>query len=168
MVAEEDFPASGENKEKLRFLLNYAVLALSGHNTQPWLFKVNGGEVELYADRTRGPPVVDPEDRALVISCGAALFHLRVAIGHFGYADETPLLPNAGDSDLLPACGWVRSWKPRMRIDSSSEPSLDAARTADPSRHAPSRRHCSPPWKTQRAGKELGCTSCKTRTSATR
>ena len=81
--------------------MNYAVLAPSGHNTQPWLFRVGNGEVDLYADRTRGLPVVDPEDRALVISCGAALFYLRVAIGHFGYAGEVQTFPDPDDQDLL-------------------------------------------------------------------
>ena len=69
-ISEEAFPIQGRPKEKLRFLLNYAVLAPSGHNTQPWLFRLRDDKVELYADRTRGLAVVDPEDRALVISCG--------------------------------------------------------------------------------------------------
>jgi hypothetical protein len=55
----------------------------------------------LYADRTRRLPVVDPEDRALVISCGAALFYLRVAIGHFGYAGEVQTFPDPDYQDLL-------------------------------------------------------------------
>ena len=100
-VAEGDFPKSGDAEEKLRFLLNYAVLAPSGHNTQPWLFKVSNDEVELYADRTRRLPVVDPEDRALIISCGAALFYLRVAIRRFGYTGEVQTFPDPGDPDLL-------------------------------------------------------------------
>jgi nitroreductase len=81
--------------------LNYAVLAPSWHNTQPWLFRVRANEVKLYADRTRGLPVVDPEDRALIISCGAALFYLRVAIRHFGHADEVESFPDSDDIDLL-------------------------------------------------------------------
>lgn len=40
-VSEEEFPLQGGPEEKLRFLLNYAVLAPSGHNTQPWLFRLN-------------------------------------------------------------------------------------------------------------------------------
>jgi hypothetical protein len=100
-VSDDIFPRSGEAEERLRFLLNYAVLAPSGHNTQPWLFRVGNGEVDLYADRTRGLPVVDPEDRALVISCGAALFYLRVVIGHFGYAGEVQTFPDPDDQDLL-------------------------------------------------------------------
>jgi nitroreductase len=100
-VSEQGFPRSGEPEEKLRFMLNYAVLAPSGHNTQPWLFKRGDEEVELRADRTRGLPVVDPEDRALLMSCGAALFYLRVAMKHFGYEDEVEVLPDPHDPDLL-------------------------------------------------------------------
>ena len=100
-VSEEAFPIQGSPEEKLRFLLNYAVLAPSGHNTQPWLFRLSGDEVELYADRTRGLPVVDPEDRALTISCGAALFYLRTALRHFGYAGELETFPSPEDPDLL-------------------------------------------------------------------
>jgi nitroreductase len=100
-VSEQDFPQSGRAEEKLRFMLNYAVLAPSGHNTQPWLFKVRDDTVELCADRSRALPVVDPEDRALTISCGAALLHLRLAARHFGYADEVNVFPNPEDADLL-------------------------------------------------------------------
>jgi hypothetical protein len=100
-VSEGDFPTTSGTEEKLRFLLNYAVLAPSSHNTQPWLFRIGGTQVELYADRSRALAVVDPEDRALIISCGAALHHLRVALRHFGYADEVKVLPDASDSDLL-------------------------------------------------------------------
>lgn len=101
-VAPHAFPDGGDTAEKLTFLLRYAVLAPSGHNTQPWLFSVDGDSVELFADRTQALAVVDPDDRALTISCGAALFNLRVALRRFGFRDDTyDLLPNPGDPDLL-------------------------------------------------------------------
>jgi hypothetical protein len=100
-ISEDDYPTAGVPEEKLRFILNYAVLAPSGHNTQPWLFSVHDDEVELRADRTRGLPVVDPEDRELIISCGAALYCLRVAMKHFGCEDEVEVLPDPDDPDLL-------------------------------------------------------------------
>ena len=100
-VDEAAYPHAGQPWEKLSFCLNYAVLAPSGHNTQPWRFKLGLDEVKLYADRTRALPVVDPHDRALAISCGAALFHLRLAIRYFGHADEVYLFPDALDRDLL-------------------------------------------------------------------
>jgi len=46
-------------------------------------------------------PVVDPEDRELTISSGAALFNLQLAISYFGYNYETKLIPNVEKQDLL-------------------------------------------------------------------
>lgn len=100
-VDEAAYPHSGQPWEKLSFCLNYAVLAPSSHNTQPWHFRLGLDNVKLYADRTRALPVVDPHDRALAISCGTALFHLRLAIRYFGHADEVFLFPEAIDHDLL-------------------------------------------------------------------
>ena len=100
-VSAEDFPHFGTEAAKLEFLLGYAVLAPSSHNTQPWLFRIRGDEVELYADRTRACRVADPDDRELIISCGAALCQLRIAMRHFGYLGKVKILPDHGDSDLL-------------------------------------------------------------------
>jgi len=41
-ISEEGFPVHGGPQEKLRFLLNHAVLAPSGHNTHPCLFRLSG------------------------------------------------------------------------------------------------------------------------------
>lgn len=82
-------------------LLHYAVMAPSGHNTQPWLFRISGGAAELLCDRSRWLPTVDPEGRELVMSCGAALLNLRLAIAHFGYEAEIGVLPEASNEDLL-------------------------------------------------------------------
>jgi hypothetical protein len=35
-VRESDFPINGSDEEKLKFLLSYAILAPSSHNSQPW------------------------------------------------------------------------------------------------------------------------------------
>ena len=82
-------------------LLHYAVMAPSGHNSQPWLFRINGSVVSLYQDRSRWLPIVDPHGRELTMSCGAALLNLRIAIAHFGLAETTELLPDENDPDLL-------------------------------------------------------------------
>lgn len=99
-ISEKDFPSKDSTADKLRFMLNYAVLAPSGHNTQPWLFKIIDDGIEIYADGSRALPVVDPDDRELIISCGAALSHLQLAMRHFGYADKTAILPEE-NSDLI-------------------------------------------------------------------
>lgn len=101
LVQETDFPVHESASEKLRFLLNYAVLAPSRYNTQPWLFKITGNDLRLYADRTRALPVSDPNDRALILGCGGALYHLRIAIRHFGYRVMLHTFPDLNDEDLL-------------------------------------------------------------------
>lgn len=100
-VSEADYPADAPDREQLRHMVGYAVLAPSAHNTQPWRFRVTPAGIELHADRARGLPVSDPDGRELVISCGAALFFLRVAIRRFGHMDRVHLLPDPSRPDLL-------------------------------------------------------------------
>ena len=100
-VRESEFPARGSTEEQLRFFLKFAVLAPSGHNTQPWRLRVADGRVWLYADRSRRLPVADPDDRELTISCGAALYHLRLAMRYFGQAETVEAVPDPADPDLL-------------------------------------------------------------------
>jgi hypothetical protein len=84
-------------KRVLRLAIEYAVLAPSSHNTQPWLFRVHDNNLELYADRERGLKVVDPEQRELVMSCGAALYNLRLTLRSFGYTETTELFPHSNN-----------------------------------------------------------------------
>jgi len=100
-VSREDYPADGSEIEKLKFMLRYAILAPSGHNTQPWIFKITNSHIEVYADRGRELPEVDPEHRELFISCAAALFNLRAAIRYFGYEDHVEILPDSKNANLV-------------------------------------------------------------------
>lgn len=85
----------------VRTLVASAASAPSSHNTQPWLFRAKGDAIELLADRTRALPVNDPFDRELTISCGAALFSLRVAAAAHGLASRVDLLPDGPTADRL-------------------------------------------------------------------
>ena len=80
-----EFPADGDFDERARFLLRYATLAPSSHNSQPWAFDIGDGEVRLFADDSRRLPVADPDRRELHLSLGCALENLVVAARHFGY-----------------------------------------------------------------------------------
>lgn len=81
--------------------LSNAVQAPSGHNAQPWRFRVIPNGVELYADASRRLPVVDPEGRELAISCGAVLYYLRLTLRHFGLTPTVAILPSPGRPDLV-------------------------------------------------------------------
>lgn len=107
-VREQDYPAAATRWEQLRFLLHYAALAPSSHNTQPWKFRIlHAGEgVELYSDSTRGLLVADPDRREMMLSCGAALLNLRLAMEYFGPRTYTTLLPDEDEPDLLARVDW--------------------------------------------------------------
>jgi nitroreductase len=100
-IESGEFPTASTTAQKLKFLINYAILAPSGHNTQPWQFKIINEGIELFADKNRALPVVAPNDRELIISCGAALFNLRLAIRYFGGRDLVETFPDSNNSNLL-------------------------------------------------------------------
>ncbi len=104
-LRDEAFPLSASPAEKLAFLVRYATLATSGHNRQPWRFVTRGKTLELWADRSRSLPVLDPHDRELVISCGCALMNLRLSLHRFGYLGSVEPLPDSGEPDLLAVIG---------------------------------------------------------------
>lgn len=105
-----------------RYLVAEAVWAPSVNNTQPWRF-VTGGEpasqhgsqqesqhggqqICLHADTGRRLTVADPDGRELMISCGAALFNVRLALRSMGYVPETSVLPDPGQPTLVARVTW--------------------------------------------------------------
>ncbi len=100
-VTERDFPGWGGPSGQLRFLLQWAVLAPSRHNTQPWQFEIEGDEVRIYADPRRMLPATDPDGRQLLMSCGAAMVNLRLAARHFGHATSAEILPGHRHDGLV-------------------------------------------------------------------
>jgi nitroreductase len=109
--ALDEFPLTGTTADKLRSSVRYAVRAPSSHNSQPWRFVLVGETLELRPDRTRALPVVDPDDRELIISCGGALFFLCLALRHFGSAPQVERLPNPDDPDLLARVRLTGGWE---------------------------------------------------------
>lgn len=85
----------------VRAALELAVRAPSVHNSQPWLWRVGDHTVHLYADTGRQLPYTDPDQRDLLVSCGAALHHLRVAARMLGWQTSVHRLPNPAEPDHL-------------------------------------------------------------------
>lgn len=89
-------------------LVATAARAPSIFNTQPWLFRATRYSIELYADPTRKLRA-DLAGREMLVSCGAALFGLRLAIRSLGYQPDVKLLP---DPDRLKLLARVRLGEP--------------------------------------------------------
>lgn len=68
--------------------------APSVHNSQPWLWRIGERSLHLHGDMERWLPATDPDARDLVISCGAALHHVRIALSAAGVRTVAHRLPN--------------------------------------------------------------------------
>ncbi|MCW2542631.1 MAG: hypothetical protein JWM40_183 [Frankiales bacterium] len=87
--------------EQLRHVVRTAGLAPSVHNTQPWRFALLPDGLELRADPTKGLQVLDLDGRQLHLSCGAALYHARVAARALGLNARIRLLPDESAPTVL-------------------------------------------------------------------
>ena len=81
--------------------LELAVRAPSLHNSQPWRWVAGGGVLELFADPTRIGRSTDSTGREVLISCGAVLDHLRVAMAAAGWDTNVDRFPNPNNHDHL-------------------------------------------------------------------
>jgi len=92
----------------MRAALELAGRAPSLHNSQPWRWRITDHTGQLYADDTRLLPATDPTGRELVISCGAALHHARVAFASMGWRSLVRHLPNPAEPNHLASMEFAR------------------------------------------------------------
>ena len=74
------------------YLIEVAGRAPSVHNTQPWRFEVSEDAIELYADPSR-QLLEDRAGREMIISCGAALYGLRLGVRSLGRQPVVEVFP---------------------------------------------------------------------------
>lgn len=98
LASEDGFPWRQPRLDQVRFVLNYAALAPSLYNCQPWRFRATEERVEILADRSRALPSADSEGRVSMISAGAASFNLGLALRFFGFE---PVPDEKTEGDVL-------------------------------------------------------------------
>lgn len=108
-VQEHDFPHDGTPNAKLQFLLHYAILAPSSHNTQPWKFAVGVDQITIFADKSRWLRIADQDQRELYVSLGCALENMLVAAEHFGYAYRVTYCPEPANGELAATVSFMPS-----------------------------------------------------------
>ncbi|WP_026240413.1 nitroreductase family protein [Parafrankia discariae] len=92
---------AGVGREVAVEVVTTASLAPSIHNTQPWRWRLAEGRLTLRPDVERRLAVLDPDGRQLLVSCGAALLHARLAFRVLGFEPVVELLPETTGSGGL-------------------------------------------------------------------
>ena len=98
--------------DEVASVISLATRAPSLHNTQPWKFRPRPDCIELLADPDRKLTAVDPAGRELLISCGAAVFGLRLGLRRVGCLPGVALQPDPAEP-LLVARVWPAGHAPR-------------------------------------------------------
>ncbi len=83
-----------------QYLIATAARAPSVHNSQPWRFRVSPSAVQLWCDPRRKLSA-DAIGREMLISCGAALYGLRLAVRSLGFQPVVKTLPDRSLLGLL-------------------------------------------------------------------
>lgn len=122
----------GPGRLRLESLLDYAVLAPSSHNTQPWTFAVSGDEIRVFVDRDRWLRIADADQRELYVSAGCALENLLVAAAHHRYKGRVSYVSEDREDGLAA----IARLEPGGRAADRRAPLFDALR-----RRQTNRRH---------------------------
>jgi len=93
IISSNHIPMKAQNTDYIH-MIEYAIKAPSGHNTQPWLFKINNDNIEVLPNLQKALPVVDPDNRELFISLGCAIENLCIAASNKGYKAEPVIFTN--------------------------------------------------------------------------
>ena len=82
-------------------MVEYATKAPSGHNTQPWIFRIKESVIEIHPDFSKALPVVDGNHRELYISLGCAVENLCIAANEFGYTTDVTVDVDAEEQTFI-------------------------------------------------------------------
>ncbi|MGA5302486.1 Acg family FMN-binding oxidoreductase [Nucisporomicrobium flavum] len=85
----------------LRIAAAAAVRAPSLHNSQPWLFRLRDGGIEVLSDPARQLAIADSTGWAVRIACGAAAYNAQLALAVNGTPAQGELRPYPSEPDVV-------------------------------------------------------------------
>lgn len=86
-------------KTIIRSIIESAVQAPSGDNSQPWRFEVHEDHIDIYNLVGRDATLFNFKNRGDFLAHGALIENMVIAAEHFGYGAKVALLPEPGRSD---------------------------------------------------------------------
>jgi len=81
----DEFSKKTTDAERMAFFLSFALLAPSGHNTQPWKFKIENNTADIFFEKERLASSSDEGGRQMFVSLGCFITNFSEAIKAYGY-----------------------------------------------------------------------------------
>lgn len=97
----ENFPKEGDVYSQIKFILQFAILAPSSHNSQPWRFNINDSKIEIFLDENRKLPFGDRHNRQAYISLGCAIENIIIATNYFNLESQCELIDSPDSLDKV-------------------------------------------------------------------
>lgn len=105
MIKPDDHTVNVVDIQVLKNAVLLACRAPSVHNSQPWRWVAESGSehttVHLFVNRHRTVPATDHSGRQAIISCGAVLDHLRIAMTAAHWQANITRFPQPNQPDQL-------------------------------------------------------------------
>ncbi|OGM94992.1 hypothetical protein A2524_02785 [Candidatus Wolfebacteria bacterium RIFOXYD12_FULL_48_21] len=86
-------------RELIGKIIQEAINAPSGDNSQPWRFEVRGNEIDIYNLVGRDATLFNFKNRGDFLAHGALIENISIIAEHFGYEATVTMFPEQGRSD---------------------------------------------------------------------
>ncbi|MES2436945.1 MAG: nitroreductase family protein [Patescibacteria group bacterium] len=88
-------------EDKIRLILNQAVFAPSGDNSQPWKFTLNANKLKIYNLPNKDHPLLNFQQRGSYIAHGALVENINILSSGFGLKADFKFFPKSDEKDLI-------------------------------------------------------------------
>lgn len=90
-----------DNKELIKKILDIAVYAPSGENSQPWKFKVSGGDIFILNNDESDTSLYNYNQRGTFVAHGALIENIIMLASDFGCNTNIDIFPDKKDLNII-------------------------------------------------------------------
>jgi len=87
--------------DDIKKILDYAIWAPSGDNSQPWRFEVEGNTIKVFNIPERDTSFYNYNQNASLVALGSLIENIKIISPYYGYTPSINLLPESTSSTLI-------------------------------------------------------------------
>lgn len=88
-------------QEYIKEIIDSAIWAPSGDNSQPWRFEVRQDKLYIFNIPERDNPILNFKQSGSYVAHGGLIENISIASSHFGYNADIELFPNDSDKNIV-------------------------------------------------------------------